>query len=361
MPNTLQKTEDDEDGPCLSTGSKRKPKKTMAEEEVDNLEPICEPVAKDETEYNMSHEGGRGYAIILFHTKFQNPEIYPERNFKTKTIYDTNEKTDAEHMIDVYRALGFRHIEVFENLERHQITRLVDKLLRPVSKIYNFDDKDCLSITISSYSDREASGRFQTYDESILFTDLWQSLSSDKIPSLGSKPKIFFYDCSRGSATDPGALLEKDDDKTPTSRTLAQQDEIDPKDMKLTYKKQYKLPRMADFFLAYSSAKGHRSYNEVQNSPFIEELKHVFIENQRKEDDQKDDLLSLMTVVTRQMATMYTDPLEGNKQCPSCTSTLIRKVYFRGNGALEDECTINFVTSDEFESYFRDKLKVDPR
>ncbi|KAF6208501.1 hypothetical protein GE061_016959 [Apolygus lucorum] len=330
---------------------------------------IREPVGKDEPEYNMSHRGGRGYAIILNHTKFQNKKKYPDRTYKSKCIGasgNIEEKTDADHMVDVYRALGFRHIEVFHDLKRSQIMKLVDEYLRE-NRYYNFADKDCLSMAILSHGDKDTCGRFQAFNEAIQFSDLWQPLASNRIVDLGSKPKVIFFDCSRGNDTDIVKSESQVKNETTVSNSKgcfkgmefpsSKPDNIDPTKFEGNV---YKLPTLADFFLAFSSAEGYRAHNDKDESPYVKELKSVILEKQKEDDDRKDHLLSIMCAVTRRVATMFSlNNDEGKcyiKQCPSCTSTLIRKLYFRGNNKQGNVEPVN-ISSEEFDKYFEEKMR----
>ncbi|GLV45905.1 Death related ICE-like caspase [Carabus blaptoides fortunei] len=252
---------------------------------------VTEPHAE---EYFMSHKR-RGKAIILNHEHFDKE--------------DSREGTqiDVDRLTDVLSTLKFE-VEVHKDLEYFDIIQLGRRLSKE-----DFTDCDCIAFFILTHGNKrkEISARDVYYDSE----KLWENFTGDNCVTLAGKPKLFFINACRGKKKDAGIRFfgrgrtEADYSGKPNS---------------------YKIPKHADFLMAYSTVDGHLSYRDRSNGTwFIQCLCDVL-----QEYHDTKDLLKMLTITARKVAIDYRTQSDLLEECdltqvPSITTMLIRDVYLR--------------------------------
>lgn len=250
------------------------------------------PVARDSEEYCMNHTF-RGYAHIFNHDVF---DKMPERK---------GSKLDVDQLEATYKLLGFDVI-VHDNLDLTGITQVIRQIADE-----DHSDRDCLSISILTHG--QEPNLLYSRDYIYSFDLLWQSFTPDKCVTLAGKPKVFFVQACRGQKLDSGIHL------------VRASTEID------SGCDSYKIPKMADFLIAYSTAEGYYSWRNPENGTwFVQSLCRVL-----REHHLTKDLLRMLTIVSRIVAVeheSYNDTRldrHAQKQVPSISSTLIRDLYWK--------------------------------
>ncbi|KAK9506203.1 hypothetical protein O3M35_008179 [Rhynocoris fuscipes] len=250
------------------------------------------PVRRESEEYNMSHPR-RGIAVI-----FNNEEFRSEPTRK-------GSDNDVVALLNMYQLLGFE-VEVYNNLDLDKLRATINNLTQ-----LDYSDCDCLSITVLTHG--LESNYLHARDLLYRVENLWQPFTADQCPTLAGKPKLFFIQACRGQNFDNGVRL--------VSRTQTDGAGGDS----------YKIPKMADFLIVFSTVEGFYSWRNPENGTwFIQSLCRVISENY-----ESTDLLKMMTKVCRSVAIDYESyndmfiEQHQQKQVPSLYSTLIRDVYFR--------------------------------
>lgn len=250
------------------------------------------PTSLESEEYNMRHPR-RGKCVIFNNRTF---------DFHTKLSERRGTDLDAENLRLRFEALGFDTV-VHQNLKAKQMLYELDRLGKE-----NHGGSDCFVCCILSHGDRDVvfgtDGKFPV--ESVL-----EPFRGDVCPSLVGKPKLFFIQACRGDRLDDGVPVVVDTADAPTQVC--------------------RIPTHADFLVFYSTVPGFYSWrNTTQGSWFVQSLCKVL--QQRAHNT---DLLTMLTVVCRQVALYYESSVPGDsvmdrkKQVPSIVSTLTRLVCFR--------------------------------
>lgn len=253
------------------------------------------PVDRDSPDYNMTH-ARRGKAHILNHDTFSNG-IMPDRK---------GSDIDVKELEAIYKLLGFE-VETHHNLNFECIKGLIQTVISE-----DHTDCDCLSISVLTHG-QEPNLLF-SYDYIYSVENLWQSFAADKCPSLAGKPKLFFVQACRGQKLDPGVRL-----------VMNHQTETD------SGCDSYKIPKMADFLIAFSTVEGYYSWRNPENGTwFVQSLCRVL-----REHHENTDLLRMLTIVSRKVAVEHESynnirvDQHAQKQVPSISSTLIRDVFLK--------------------------------
>uniref|UniRef100_A0A8D8Y030 Caspase-1 n=1 Tax=Cacopsylla melanoneura TaxID=428564 RepID=A0A8D8Y030_9HEMI len=253
------------------------------------------PVAKDSTEYNMSH-ARRGRAIVFNHDEFQMDNMTPR----------PGSGADVKNLEASFDALGFQ-VSVYTNPEFREITEILSNLSQE-----DHSDADCLVVAVLTHGLGER--YLWAHDMPYFVEKLWLPFTADKCRTLAGKPKIFFIQACRGTKLDGGVRL--------VSRANTETD---------AGVNAYKIPSYADFLIAYSTVEGFYSWRHPENGTwFIQCLCQELADS-----GSKLDLLSIMTRVSRRVALdmeSYNDLLSWQhqqKQVPSINSMLIRDVIFK--------------------------------
>ncbi|XP_040068353.1 caspase-1 isoform X1 [Ixodes scapularis] len=250
------------------------------------------PTSLESEEYNMEHTR-RGKCVIFNNRTF---------DFHTKLSERRGTDLDAENLYLRFSALGFDTVI-------HQDFK-VKQMLFELDRLGNEDHSrsDCFVCCILSHGDKDVifgtDGKFPV--DSVL-----EPFRGDKCPSLVGKPKLFFIQACRGDRLDDGVPVVVDTADAPTQV--------------------FRIPTHADFLTCFSTVPGFYSWrNTTQGSWFVQSLCKVLQQRARNTD-----LLSMMTVVCRQVVLYYESSVPGDtvmdrkKQVPSIVSTLTRLVYFR--------------------------------
>lgn len=242
------------------------------------------PVDRDSPVYNMKHRR-RGKAYIFNHERFDS---------SLKLEVRAGSSTDVFNLQLALKRLGFQVFCCQDN----GICQVRDVIKQLANEDHS--ERDCVMVVVLSHGDK---GQVYAYDSMYHSDELWLPFTSDKCPSLAGKPKLFFIQACQGTKTDEGILM--------TCDSANERDSV---------AEEYSIPTLADFMIAYSTIPGYASWrNTVNGSWFIESLCHILVEY-----GEKEDLLSMMTMVLLKVATL------GRKysQIPCVTSQLIRRVHF---------------------------------
>ncbi|XP_050427875.1 caspase-1-like isoform X2 [Adelges cooleyi] len=256
------------------------------------------PVAKDSTSYNMEHEF-RGTAVIINNDVFEgSAQSLPERSGSWK---------DVEELKIMFYRLDFR-VVVWNNLYHEELEYRINKLSND-----DHTDNDCLAIVVLTHGIN--SSFIYAKDNPYPVEFLWNSFTADKCPTLAGKPKIFFIQACRGEKLDSGVTLKRESKTEVDSSTAA-----------------YKIPKHADFLIAFSTYDGYYSFRHPENGTWF--IQSLCIEMNKHSLDSI-DLLAIMTRVSRRVALDHEsyNPeypwLHRQKQIPTIHSMLIRDVFFK--------------------------------
>lgn len=251
------------------------------------------PVSKDSPEYNMDHPH-RGYAIIFNHEEFTKNNM-PSRK---------GSQFDAISLETTFTSLGF-NVQVYNDLD-------CDKIKSKIIELASTDHSTCDAVVVIVLSHGMGSSYILSHDYPYPVDMLWTPFTPDRCPSLAGKPKLFFIQACRGEKLDGGVRLINQTQTDNASNT-------------------YKIPTMADFLIAYSTAEGFYSWRNPQTGTwFIQSLCEVL-----NEEGTKLDLSALLLKVSRKVALDYESfndlcPWQHQqKQVPQIISTLIRHCYFK--------------------------------
>lgn len=250
---------------------------------------ITVPVNKDTQCYNMHHKR-RGDAYIFHHTEFDSNLVLGERK---------DDKDLLQKLSDVLTDRLEFNVKVFKDLKYKKIEEEIKKAANE-----NHKNSDCILFVFMTHGSND-----KLYARNTHYTlDPLRSLfTSEKCRTLAGKPKIFIIQACRGSLVDEGTLIPLCPNRRISSSAM------DGPSIP------YKLSTHADFLIAYATVSNYAAYRTW----FLQALCKVL----DSEENQKDDFLSMMTTVQREVAISFESEL-GDKQIPSLTSLLTRKIYF---------------------------------
>lgn len=153
-------------------------------------------------------------------------------------------------------------------------------------------------------------GVVSAFDGVFQVEELWEKFKGENCKSLIGKPKLFFVQACRGGDAGKGVEFS-------TSNLVP--------DAQSNY---ITIPEYADHLTMYSTYDGNISVRDQKNGTwFIQEL------CQQLEINVSDDLMSILTVVSRKVALRngeieHQGKIEPTKQIPIIVSSLTKKVYF---------------------------------
>lgn len=250
---------------------------------------ITVPVNKDTQCYNMHHKR-RGDAYIFHHTEFDSNLVLGERK---------DDKDLLKKLSDILADRLEFNVKVFKDLKYKKIEEEIKKAANE-----NHKNSDCILFVFMTHGSND-----KLYARNTHYTlDPLRSLfTSEKCRTLAGKPKIFIIQACRGSLVDEGTLIPLCPNRRISSSAM------DGPSIP------YKLSTHADFLIAYATVSNYAAYRTW----FLQALCKVL----DSEENQKDDFLSMMTTVQREVAISFESEL-GDKQIPSLTSLLTRKIYF---------------------------------
>lgn len=253
--------------------------------------PIISKHDYDSDRYKMDPEE-RGTAII-----FNNKTFDSTTNLSKRTGTDE----DFNKIQDLLVTLNFQKIKPYFDCTAEQMKDFLRKAAEE-----DHSDEDCFIVVILSHGEE---GYVYGTDDKVYVDELLQPFKGQGCRSLVGKPKLFFIQACKGQSkarsetvTDSGAMPE----------TVT------------------RIPREADFLMAYSVVPGYLAWNEkpVQGSWFIEAIIEVF----NKHHD-KMDVLTMLTKVNKKVAYNFESKApemykERKKQIACITSTLTKDLYF---------------------------------
>ncbi|KAF6216613.1 hypothetical protein GE061_000957 [Apolygus lucorum] len=250
---------------------------------------------RDDEAYNMRHSGGRGIAVYFGFSKFKFSAARPEV------------EGDKEIMKKVYENLGFhqKNIRLFENLSDVKLKKEIKKLQKT-----DYTNFDCIFITVSTHGLKDY---FTTGEEtSFRISDFIANFCGENIKSLIGKPKIFLFQCCRGSQLDDGVQFYADSGAAPQD---GEGENID------SGYRAYTLPTTADILITMSTTEGYAAFREQLFKYLLETLEDAKLRN--------DDFASVIVNAMRRLTVNFPSIEEGsNKLMPSLITTLTRKLYF---------------------------------
>uniref|UniRef100_A0A1B6HU18 Caspase family p20 domain-containing protein n=1 Tax=Homalodisca liturata TaxID=320908 RepID=A0A1B6HU18_9HEMI len=249
---------------------------------------------KHSMEYNTSHPK-IGHAVILNHEEFA-IENTPTRH---------GSKLDANRLGKTLASLGFS-VDIHHDLDSEKIRSKIKDLAE-----LNHSDCDCVLVAVLSHG--MGTSYILARDYPYPVDMLWSPFTPDRCPTLAGKPKIFLIQACRGDKLDGGVQLVR--------RSQVDSDSGQT----------YKIPAMADFLIAYSTAEGFYSWRNPQKGTwFIQSLCDVL-----EQEANSHDLYTLLLMVAQKVALdheSFSDlyPWQHQqKQVPQTVSTLIRKFFFK--------------------------------
>ncbi|XP_057366830.1 caspase-1-like isoform X2 [Daphnia carinata] len=247
------------------------------------------PVDKDTRCYDMNHKR-RGDAYIFHHTEFDlNLQLDKREN-------DGDLLKRLSNVLD--DRLEFT-VKVFTNLKYKKICKEITKAANA-----NHQNSDCILFVFMTHGFND---KLYARDTHYNLDPLRLLFTAEKCRTLAGKPKIFIVQACRGDSVDGGTLIPLRANRSISASAM------DGPNIP------YKLSTHADFLIAYATVSNYGAYRTW----FLESLCNVL----DSEENQEDDFLSMMTTVQRKVAISFESEL-GEKQIPSLTSLLTRKIYF---------------------------------
>ncbi|NXI07391.1 CASP8 protein, partial [Irena cyanogastra] len=228
-----------------------------------------------------------GYCLILNNYIFKNPRYNREGTLQ-----------DGEAVKSVFKWLQFETVEYMD---------LEGKKLYEVVKEYSKKDHrnmDCFVCFIFSHGEKDKIKGVD--DECVNIEDIVSCFTGTNCPSLAGKPKVFIIQACQGSARHPSVAVEAD-----SSGHL----EVDASPLT-------SIPDKADILIGMATVEDYLSYRSRKNgSVYIQSL----CEKMKLLCPRRVDLTSILTEVNNEVAGRE---LEGSKQMPKITSTLLKPLIF---------------------------------
>lgn len=258
----------------------------------------------------MRHEK-RGYALIINHETFDDPGNKP----RDGTLED--EKVLKETL----KRLHFDVI-VFRDYKKDEIESEMKKYAA-----LDHSENDCILVIIMSHGDL---GIIWAKDKQYTLDSIWTPFV--QCSTLEGKPKLFFIQACQGSGVDDG--IEMKSDTVSSEGATGDGNNSDATDATGKGVTGYKIPREhSDILIGYSTIPGMVSWRNAKGSWFMQTLSEELRKECDKENDQRIDILSLLTVVTGRVAREREShipeqkKLHKKKQIPCVTHLLTRLLY----------------------------------
>lgn len=253
------------------------------------------PIEKYADFYKMNH-ASRGKAIIFNHSSFSPQTRQPDRQ---------GTDVDRDNVTDTLQRIGFEVVQ-HENLKYNQIICFMKKLAEEDHR-----ERDCICFVFLTHGKLN---EIYAYDKSYSMDSIFVYLTPDKCSSLTGKPKLFFVQACRGDAKDSGAVVRSIRSSSIEFDSFTAKEKPRP----------YTIPLYTDFFIGYATLPGFVSWrNPETGSPYIRELCSIF-----NEQWQSEDIYTMMTRVTRQVAISFESNPSQSKLSPCFTSNLTRMLKF---------------------------------
>ncbi|NWH84748.1 CASP8 protein, partial [Aegithalos caudatus] len=236
--------------------------------------------------YNMKNNP-HGYCLILNNYIFKNPLYNREGTLQ-----------DGEAVKRVFTWLQFETVE-YMNLEGKQIYDTVKEYSKK-----NHRNMDCFVCFIFSHGEK---GKIKGVDDNCInIDDLVSCFTGTNCPSLAGKPKVFIIQACQGSVSHPAVAIEPD-----SSGHL----EMDASPLT-------SIPDRADILIGMATVEDCLSYRSCRTGS-------VYIQSLCRKMELlcplRVDLTAILTEVNNDVAGK---DLEGCKQMPKITSTLVKQLIF---------------------------------
>ncbi|NWY92809.1 CASP8 protein, partial [Loxia curvirostra] len=228
-----------------------------------------------------------GYCLILNNHIFKNPRYNREGTLQ-----------DGEAVKRVFKWLQFETVEYMD---------LEAKEIRDIVKEYSKKDHrnmDCFVCFIFSHGEKDKIKGVD--DECVKIDDLVSYFTGTNCPSLAGKPKVFIIQACQGSGHHPSVAVESD-----SSGHL----EVDASPLT-------SIPDKADILIGMATVEDYECYRSPKTgSVYIQSL----CEKMELLCPLRMDLTAILTEVNNEVARR---DLEGFKQMPKITSTLLKRLIF---------------------------------
>ncbi|NXM21552.1 CASP8 protein, partial [Ploceus nigricollis] len=228
-----------------------------------------------------------GYCLILNNYIFKNPLYNREGTLQ-----------DGEAVKRVFKWLQFETVE-YMDLEGKKIYETVKEYSKKDHR-----NMDCFVCFIFSHGEKDKIKGVD--DECVNIEDLVSCFTGTNCPSLAGKPKVFIIQACQGSVRHPSVAVESD-----SSGHL----EVDASPLT-------SIPDKADILIGMATVEDYLSYRSRKTgSVYIQSL----CEKMELLCPQRMDLAAILTEVNNEVARRE---LEGSKQMPKITSTLLKRLIF---------------------------------
>ncbi|NXC01265.1 CASP8 protein, partial [Orthonyx spaldingii] len=228
-----------------------------------------------------------GYCLILNNHIFKNPRYNREGTLQ-----------DGEAVKRVFKWLQFETVE-YMNLEGKEI-------YKTVKEYSNKDHKnmDCFVCFILSHGEKDKIKGVD--DECVNIEDLVSLFTGTNCPSLAGKPKVFIIQACQGSVSHPSVTVVPD-----SSGHL----EVDATPL-------ISIPDKADILIGMATVEDYLSFRHPETGTvYIQSL----CEKMKLLCPCRVDFTAILTEVNNEVACR---DLEGCKQMPKITSTLLKRLIF---------------------------------
>ena len=255
---------------------------------------------KDEESYDLSE--GLRLCIVLNH-----------KNFDPRSDLGERRGTDVDCVAieNTFVKMGFA-VRIFNDLTFDRIQSCLGQLQE------NRVELSCLALFILTHG--EENGVLYAYDTPFrLDKHVTPKLLPDQCPCLAGKPKLIFIQACQGKKTDAGADITV----RPRSRHTSTDGDMLPSNS-------YRIPHYADLLIFQAAYHGFYSFRSGRSgSWFIQALCQAFEKALPEEE--------IMLPLTRAMryVSLYKEShvpqseLDGKRQIPLLSSTLIRSMYLK--------------------------------
>uniref|UniRef100_A0A914W2P5 Uncharacterized protein n=1 Tax=Plectus sambesii TaxID=2011161 RepID=A0A914W2P5_9BILA len=277
----------------------------------------------------------KGLALIINNRRFRGRIGLPER---------LGTDVDEVNMTRTLQQIGYK-VKVKKDLSAAEM----------MSAMYRFaqksEHKTADSTVVVVLTHGESGELFGSDEYAVSVDHFLATLNAANCFALRHKPKLFFLQACRGKRYDAGHFHDSIDvadgngngngngdgngngngtgaradgnSFAQLNRQLNQcrsMDDTDANDLR----QKLKVPLEADFLVAYATTPGYVSWrNSMKGTWFIQSICEIFARHAHKED-----ILSMLTMVNRQVAHAFQSSGDGFKQIPEPTFRLTRKFFF---------------------------------
>ncbi|VDN05970.1 unnamed protein product [Thelazia callipaeda] len=245
----------------------------------------------------------RGMALIISNRYFY---TMPER---------IGTDVDEINLNNLFRQLNYA-VVVYRNLRSVEMRAAIEDFAKD-KRHRNLD-----SCVVCVLTHGEQGKIFGTDDNPITVVEFVSTLNSRNSPGLARKPKLFFLQACRGQQYDCGFESELDETDGYFDRWISCSSSKTKGS--LAKKEIRKSPAEADILVAYATTPGYVSWrNSLKGSWFIQSICQIFAQYAKS-----NDILSMLTLVNKQVADAFESSPGSFKQMPDHSSRLRKSFYF---------------------------------